>query len=36
MTEEFAGGQHVCWGGEELIEQASVRFGIEVGAAGPG
>lgn len=33
MTEEFAGGQHVCLGGEELIEQASVQFGIEVGAA---
>ena len=32
MTEAFAGGQQVCLGGEELIEQASVQFGIEVGA----
>jgi hypothetical protein len=32
MTEEFAGGQDLCLGGEELVEQAVVQFLIEVGA----
>jgi hypothetical protein len=33
MTEELAGGQDLCLGGEELFEQAVVQFLIEVGAA---
>ncbi len=33
MTEEFAGGQDLCLGGEELVEQAGIQLRVEVGAA---
>ena len=33
MTEEFVGGQDLGLGGKQLVEQASLQFGIEVGTA---